>query len=59
MGLDYVNMKLVGDGDIDVRYPEIILFEPQPHGRIRITGADFLVPVAAWEQTHKGEGPRC
>ena len=57
MGLHYVNMELVGDGDIDVRYPEIILFEPQPNGRIRITGADFLVPVAAWEQKHKGEGP--
>ena len=57
MGLHYVNMELVGDGDIDVRYPEIILFEPQPNGRIRITGADYLVPVAAWEQKHKDEGP--
>jgi hypothetical protein len=57
MGLHYVNMDFVNDGDIDVRYPEIILFEPQPNGRIRITGADFLVPVAAWEQKHKGEGP--
>jgi hypothetical protein len=37
--------------------PEIILFEPVPGGRIRITGADFLVPVAAWEASHPGEGP--
>lgn len=56
MGLHYVNMKLV-DGDVNVREPEIILFEPLPNGGIRITGADFLVPVAAWEQAHPGEGP--
>jgi hypothetical protein len=57
MGLHYVNMGLVGDGDINVNEPEIILFEPRPNGRIRITGVDFLVPVAAWEEKHKGEGP--
>ena len=57
MGLHYVNMGLVGDGDINVNEPEIILFEPASNGRIRITGADFLVPVAAWEAKHAGEGP--
>ena len=56
MGLHYVNMGLV-DGDINVNQPEIILFEPRPNGRIRITGVDFLVPVAAWEEKHPGEGP--
>jgi hypothetical protein len=56
MGLHYVNMALV-DGDIQPNEPEIILFEPAPNGRIRITGVDYLVPVAAWEQKHKDEGP--
>jgi hypothetical protein len=56
MGLHYVNMGLV-DGDFNVNEPEIILFEPRPNGRIRITGADFLIPVAAWEAKHPGEGP--
>ena len=31
------------DGDINVNQPEIILFEPRPNGRMRITGVDFLV----------------
>jgi hypothetical protein len=57
MGLHYVNMGLVGDGDVNENEPEIILFEPRANGRIRITGADFLVPVAAWEMKHPGEGP--
>jgi hypothetical protein len=56
MGLHYVNMALV-DGDVNPSQPEIILFEPISNGRIRITGVDFLVPVAAWEQKHPGEGP--
>ena len=51
MGLHFVNFKLV-DGEVDVTQPEIVLFEPTPNGGIRITGADFLVPVAAWDAAH-------
>ena len=56
MGLHYVNMGLV-DGDIKAGEPEIILFEPTPDGGVRITGVDYLTPKAAWEESHKGEGP--
>jgi hypothetical protein len=51
MGLHYVNFGFV-DGEVDVTQPEIVLFEPTPNGGIRITGADFLVPVAAWDAAH-------
>ena len=57
MGLHYVNMTLVGDGEIKVNEPEIILFEPTPGGGIRITGADYLVPVALWEANPDHKGP--
>lgn len=56
MGLHYVNMDLV-DGEFNVSEPEIILFEPTSDGGIRITGADYLIPVAAWDAAHPGEGP--
>jgi hypothetical protein len=56
MGLHYVNMGLV-DGNVQVDQPEIILFEPTKDGGIRITGADYLVPVQAWKDAHPGEGP--
>src|SRR5262249_53584486 len=39
MGLHYVNMQLVGDGEIDAKKPEILLYEPTPSGRLRLTGA--------------------
>ena len=51
MGLHYLNFGLV-DGEIDIAHPEIILFEPTRDGGIRITGADFVVPVAAWDAAH-------
>jgi hypothetical protein len=57
MGLHYVNMTKVGDGEIKVSEPEIILFEPTPGGGIRITGADYLVPVALWEANPDHTGP--
>jgi hypothetical protein len=53
MGLHYVKMPLVGDGKLDARYPEIVIYEPLPNGRLRITGADFLVLAADWDAKHK------
>ena len=52
MGLHYVNFPLVGDGEVDAAHPEIILYEPLPNGRVRITGADFLVLAADWDAKH-------
>jgi len=52
MGLHFVNFPLVADGKIDATTPEIVLYEPTPSGRLRITGADFLVLAADWDKTH-------
>jgi hypothetical protein len=54
MGLHFVNGALVGDGEVDVTKPEIVLYEPLPNGRVRITGADFLVLAADWDAKHAG-----
>jgi hypothetical protein len=54
MGLHYVNMSLVGDGEVDVAQPEIVLFEPTENGGIRITGADYLVIASDWDAKHAG-----
>ncbi len=56
MGLHYINMDLVGDGEINPYKPEIILFEPLPNGKFRVTGADYLVDAATWDSNHP-EGP--
>jgi len=54
MGLHYVNMSLVGDPELDPTRPEIVIYEAQPNGRLKMTGADFLVLAADWERTHSG-----
>ena len=57
MGLHYVNFPLVLDGEINRREPEIVLYEPLPNGRVRITGADFLVIAEDWHAKHPNAGP--
>jgi hypothetical protein len=54
MGLHYVNMALVGDGELDATRPEIVIYEPAPNGRLKLIGADFLVFADAWDK--KGIG---
>ncbi|HKE95968.1 MAG TPA: hypothetical protein VKB34_16795 [Povalibacter sp.] len=54
MGLHYVNMSLVGDGELDPSHPEIVIYEPLSNGRVRLTGADFLVLAADWDAKHSG-----
>jgi hypothetical protein len=59
MGMHFLNGKLLGDGDVDVYHPEILLYEPLPNGELRLTGADFLVDAAEWDSNpkHKGAPP--
>ena len=52
MGLHYVNLPLVVDGVLDPAKPEIIIYEPLPNGRLRMTGADFLVFTTDWHQNN-------
>ena len=52
MGLHFVNGPLVGDGELDVTRPEIVLYEPLPNGRLRLTGADYLVLADVWNAKH-------
>jgi hypothetical protein len=58
MGLHYVNLPLVMDGELDPTRPEIIIYEARPNGRLKITGADYLVLAAAWDEKHPGQPPQ-
>jgi hypothetical protein len=58
MGLHYVNDTLVGNGIVDVNHPQIILYEAQPDGSLKLTGADYLVVASAWDEKHPGTTPQ-
>jgi hypothetical protein len=57
MGMHFVNGALLGDGEVNVNHPEILLYEPLPNGRIRLTGADYVVFKDAWEANPEHTGP--
>jgi hypothetical protein len=52
MGLHYVNLGLVLDGQLDPARPEIVIYEPQPNGTLKLVGADYLVFAEAWHATN-------
>ena len=52
MGMHYVNMPLVLDGEINASRPEIVIYEPVGNGQLRMVGADYLVFADAWDKTH-------
>ncbi len=54
MGMHFVNGPLVFDGVLDATKPEIVIYEPQPDGKLRLVGADFLVLAEQWDATHDG-----
>jgi hypothetical protein len=57
MGLHYVNMSLVLDGELDPTRPEIVIYEPVRNGRPRLIGADFLIFADAWHAKNPDTTP--
>jgi hypothetical protein len=47
MGIHYVNGNLVGDGKLDVRQPEALMYEPK-NGRFQLVGVEFIVLAEQW-----------
>jgi len=57
MGMHFLNGSRLGDGEVDVMQPEILLYEPLPNGKLRLTGADYLVDAAEWDAKPEHKGP--
>ena len=56
MGIHYVNMTLVGDGNINVETPEALIYEPVGNGR-RLVGVEYIVDAATWLAAHDNLPP--
>jgi hypothetical protein len=52
MGVHFVNGALVGDGELDVARPELLVYEPLPNGLLQLVAADYLVLSQAWHASH-------
>jgi hypothetical protein len=62
MGLHYLNLDLLDEvnktGILDPARPQIVLYEAQPNGSLKLTGADFVVYADAWDAKHPGVTPQ-
>ena len=47
MGYHYGNPALI-DGTVEALKPELLLYEPQKNGRLRLVAVEYIVPFAAW-----------
>jgi hypothetical protein len=57
MGLHFINQQFAGNDEVKIDQPEILLYEPLPNGKIRLTGVDYLVDKKAWEANPAHHGP--
>lgn len=45
MGVHYINLQRMMDTTVDASAPEILLYEPDKNGRMRLVGVEYYVPV--------------
>jgi hypothetical protein len=50
MGIHYVNGDRVGDPAVVAGSPEVLVYEPQTNGRLRLVAVEYVVFKAAWDQ---------
>ena len=54
MGYHLQNNTLL-DATLDLKHPEVLVYEKMPDGTFQLNGVEFLVPISAWKST---EPPR-
>ena len=47
MGFHYGNPAII-DGAVSVDAPELLLYEPEENGRMRLVAVEYIVPLSAW-----------
>jgi hypothetical protein len=52
MGIHYVNIDLVLDPTLDPVEPEVLIYEPDKHGKLKLVGVEYVVFESDWEAEH-------
>ena len=48
MGIHFVHNELISDTVLDPLLPEALMYEPEPNGRLRLVGVEYIVFQEAW-----------
>ena len=51
MGFHYGNPSLI-DASVRADSPELLLYEPDETGRLRLVAVEYIVPLSAWTSPH-------
>lgn len=54
MGLHYINNQILSRNELDPTKPQIVIYEPQQDGTLRLIGADFVVFADVWDKKNQG-----
>lgn len=46
MGFHYGNMEFLLDGEANLLEPDVLVYEPQSNGRMRLVAVEYIAPVA-------------
>jgi hypothetical protein len=57
MGLHFLNTRLLGDGVVDAAHPELLVYEPLAHGRMRLVAVEYLTLADVWDGSHTDGAP--
>lgn len=49
MGYHYAKLSLIEDGVISLVEPELLVYQPERNGRLRLVAVEYIVPVALWQ----------
>lgn len=56
MGVHLALPERVGDGALNSSEPELLMYEPQANGGMRLVGVEFIVLAADWARNNPGGG---
>ena len=57
MGVHFVNGPRIADGAVDADRPEVLVYEPQTDGSMRLVAVEYMVPKPMWDAVHPGARP--
>lgn len=49
MGFHFGNFEFYMNGEVDPAQPEILLYEPQANGELRLVAVEYVIPFFAWD----------
>ena len=56
-GIHYTHGERIGDPNLEVARPEVLMYEPRPDGSLRLIGVEYLVFQQAWHDAGNDAAP--